>query len=734
MLALQYYFLNQSLLTPILKKSVKKRNSNSNITEKKLAAKKQNEEIYDADSLQKLDPIDHIRKRIGMYLGDNTGEGGLSTALREILDNSQDEFLNGYGDKIVVTFFEDGSVEVQDSGRGIPTGINKATGENGIVLSLAHVGAGGKFGSEDGGYKSASAGMNGVGTTASNAISRGFFVTVFQNGKENRMSFAKGKPGRFKEWLNPDSDFTENRDLVILNDERSESEKKARPTGTTIRMFPDFDIFVPGAAFDVETIKFRLKSTAFLLPGLTIEVNDLRDPANPVHDVYDFDGGIAEMLDTITTDPKLHPPVHLRTEGTFTESASVVDKEGNLSMADVERAIDIDIAFYYTNGYDTNVRSFVNVLNTKHGGTHETGFYRAMSKVLIDGIKNTRGMLKAKEEPPTLDDVKEGLTAIISVKLFEPIFSSQDKNTLASTQVTAVLANAFGAQLKTFLNEKKNAALAKLIYTKIVNASRARQASRTQRDAARRKTALESASMPAKLVDCRAIGVDRSELFLVEGDSALGSARQGRNSEYQALLPLRGKILNVQKASLADMLKNAECAAIIQCVGAGSGRTFDIEQMRYGRIMLMADADVDGSHIRTLLIVLFAKYMRPVIESGRLYAAMPPLHKIEVMGKGGETYYTYTQAEMEAKVAEIEKTGKKVKSPVQRYKGLGEMSSELLWESTMNPATRSVRKITMEDAQAAEEMLELLMGDQVAPRRDYIIENADKVDKDAIDA
>jgi DNA gyrase subunit B len=332
-----------------------------------------------------------------------------------------------------------------------------------------------------------------------------------------------------------------------------------------------------------------------------------------------------------------------------------------------------------------------------------------------------------------MEDITEGLTAVVSVSVPEPQFVGQTKEELGTAGVTKAVQDVVTNGLKLWIDASKTKNQARLVLEKIANAALNRVASRSQREAARRKTALEGASMPAKLVDCRAIGVNRSELFLVEGDSALGSARQGRNSEYQALLPLRGKILNVQKASMADMLKNAECAAIIQCVGAGSGKTFDLEQMRYGRIMIMADADVDGSHIRSLLIVLFAKYMREVIEDGRLYAAMPPLHKIEVMGKGGETLYTYTQEEMESTVAGLEKQGKKIKTPVARFKGLGEMDAEELWETTMDPSTRSVRKITIEDISEAETILELLFGDEVAPRRDWIIANSHRVDKEAID-
>jgi DNA gyrase subunit B len=683
-------------------------------------------EEYGADQLQKLDPMDHIRKRVSMYLGDNTGEGGKSVALREILDNAQDEFLNGHGNKIILTFFSDGSAEVQDSGRGIPTGINKATGENGIVLALAHVGAGGKFGSAGNGYAAGAGGLNGVGAAATQATSERFDVTVYRENKEHKMSFSKGKPGHWDKPNDPKAKFTENRDLIISPDKRPTAEKKARPTGTTIRVWADPDIFVPGAKYDIEGIKFRLRSTAFLLPGLHIEVNDLTDPAKPVHDVYDFDGGIAEMLSTIAPDNALIKPVHFQTKSSFTEMASIIDEHGHMRTGEVERPVDIDVAFQYGEGYDTTMKSFVNIINTKHGGTHESGFYRALSRVLIDAAKNTRGLLKAKEEAPTLEDVKEGLTAIISIKFPEPQFVGQEKSTLGTSAITSVVSQAVAAELKKFIDDKKNAATVKLMLSKIVEASRIRQQQRNQKETARKKSALESSSsMPPKLVECEMVGHADSELLLVEGDSALGTMRGARDSRFQALLPLRGKVLNVYKATASAMLANAECAAMIQVMGAGSGRTFDLDAIRYGKIIIETDADVDGAHIKSLLITFFWKYMRPFVEAGKLYAAIPPLYAVKVHGKSGEVFYAADGPELAAITKKLD--ARKAKYDISRNKGLGEMDVEPTWDTLLNPATRRVKQIVVDDITAAEGMLELAMGSDVPPRKQWITDSRHKL-------
>lgn len=417
-------------------------------------------------------------------------------------------------------------------------------------------------------------------------------------------------------------------------------------------------------------------------------------------------------------------------EGTYKENAA---DENGVMKSNVERKAEVEVALRWGTGYERTVECFTNTIRNVHGGTHRKGFERALVRAVHDAISKTRGLLKPKEDPPTLDDICEGMTAVIHVRIPEPQFTSQTKDELSTAGITKVIQGIVEKHIKAWTENRRTKSEAKTVLQKIVDASRVRIAQKQQKDAARRKTALEGAAMPPKLVDCRTTGVARSELFLVEGDSALGSARMARVSEYQALLPLRGKILNVQKAGLGDALKNAEIASIVQVLGAGTGRTFDVSTMRYGRVILMADADVDGSHIRTLLITLFARYMRPVIEEGRLYAAMPPLHKIVTKGRNQQTHYTFTEREMEAKVSELEKAGKQVVKPVPRFKGLGEMDADELWETTMNPATRAVRRITLDDVDAAEAALELLMGEKVEPRRNWLVASAERVDQAAID-
>lgn len=675
---------------------------------------------YSADDFTALEGLDAVRKRPGMYIG-STDSHGLVHLHHEIFDNAVDEAIAGHCTRIEVILNKDGSVSISDNGRGIPVDTNAKTGLSGVMLAFTKLHAGGKFGGS--GYKT-SGGLHGVGSAVVNALSHRVDVTVERDGQQWALSFNRGKPVSYQGNA-PDSAYKEVKDISAVK-----TVAKNR-SGTVVRFWPDRGLFQKDAEISREVIIERARKTAFLIPNLSIHVRDLtRDET--YEETFEFSGGIKDMVEYLQKDKPVCDTVYIEGTGTFIETVPVLDESGHMVNTDVERQVIVEAAFSYGNGYDANTNSFVNVVTTPKGGTHLKGFERGLLQTVRKAYEGTR-LLKASEDPPILEDALEGITAVVSVQVPEPQFIGQTKEELGTSGVTKIVQEVVSDGVNRWINGKtKNQA--RTILEKIANASRTRIASRTQREAARRKTALEGASMPAKLVDCRAIGIDQSELFLVEGDSALGSARKGRNSEYQALLPLRGKILNVQKASMADMLKNAECAAIIQCLGAGSGRSFDIEQMRYGRVVLMADADVDGSHIRVLLITLIAKYMRPVIEEGRLYAAMPPLHKLEILGRKKEEIYTYTQSEKDETYAKLIKSGKKVKTPVQRFKGLGEMDADELWETTMNPATRSVRLITMEDVEAAEQTLQLLMGDEVAPRRDWIINNAENVDWEAIDA
>ncbi|WP_328613941.1 type IIA DNA topoisomerase subunit B [Amycolatopsis sp. NBC_00355] len=680
------------------------------------------ETLYGADDLTHLEGLEAVRKRPGMYIG-STDSRGINHLFSEVVDNSTDEGAAGHATRIVVTLHADGSVQVDDDGRGIPTDTHAKSGLSGVELVLTRLHAGGKFGGS--GYKT-SGGLHGVGASAVNALSHRFDVTVKQNGKVHQMSFKHGVPGTF-DAPGPKAKFTRHSGLNIVG-----KMKRGERSGTSIRYWYDARYFESGAALDIEGVRAKLRNTAFLVPGVTYVLRTaIEDTIN--EETFHFPHGLVDMVEFLT--PSGEKPVCgtllITGEGTYKENAA--DAAG-VMQSNVERRAEIEVALRWGTGYERTVECFTNTIRNVHGGTHRRGFDRAMAKALQDAISKTRGLLKPKEDMPTIEDVLEGMTAAVHVRLPEPQFTSQTKDELSTAGVTRVIQGIVDKHVKAWTEDRKTKSEAKVVLQKVVDASRVRLTQKQQKDAARRKTALEGAAMPPKLVDCRTTGVSRSELFLVEGDSALGSARMARVSEYQALLPLRGKILNVQKASLGDTLKNAEIASIVQVLGAGTGRTFDLTTMRYGRVILMADADVDGSHIRTLLITLFAKYMRPVIEDGRLYAAMPPLHKLVTKGRNPETHFTFTQQEMETKFAQLERAGKSIVTPVPRFKGLGEMDADELWDTTMNPSTRSVRRITMDDAEAAESALELLMGEKVEPRRNWLVASSDRIDRDAIDA
>jgi DNA gyrase subunit B len=679
------------------------------------------ETLYGADDLTHLEGLEAVRKRPGMYIG-STDSRGINHLFNEIVDNCTDEGVAGHAGKVVVTLHADGSVQVDDDGRGIPTGVHAKSKLSGVELVLTRLHAGGKFGGS--GYKT-SGGLHGVGASAVNALSLRYDVTVKRDGQVHSMSFARGVPGVF-DAPGPKAKFKKQSGLQVVR-----KMKRGEKTGTSTRYWYDARYFENGAALDVEAVRAKLRNTAFLVPGVAYVLRNTTDGAIE-EETFAYPNGLADMVDFLA--PSDEKPVSgtlmITGEGTYRENAA---DENGVMQSKVERRAEVEVALRWGTGYERTVECFANTIRNVHGGTHRRGFDRAVLKSVQEAIGRTRGLLKPKEDPPTLEDVQEGMTAVVHVRIPEPQFTSQTKDELSTAGITKVLQGIVEQQIKAWTDNRRTKTEAKTVLQKVVDASRVRLAQKQQKDAARRKTALEGAAMPPKLVDCRATGINRSELFLVEGDSALGSARHARVSEYQALLPLRGKILNVQKASLADTLRNAEIASIVQVLGAGSGRTFDLSTMRYGRVILMADADVDGSHIRTLLITLFARYMRPVIEDGRLFAAMPPLHKITTRGRNPETFFTFSQREMETKLASLEKAGRQIVTPVPRFKGLGEMDADELWDTTMNPATRSVRRITMDDVDAAETALELLMGEKVEPRRAWLVESSVRVDQSTID-
>ncbi|QEW04855.1 type IIA DNA topoisomerase subunit B [Microbacterium lushaniae] len=685
---------------------------------------------YSAHHLQVLEGLEAVRKRPGMYIG-STDSRGLMHCLWEIIDNSVDEALGGHGDRIEITLHGDGSVEVRDHARGIPVDIEPRTGLSGVEVVFTKLHAGGKFG---GGSYAASGGLHGVGASVVNALSERLDVEVDRAGKTYAMSFHRGEPGVFA-GPTPDAPFTpfdKSSELRVVG--------KARKgvTGTRIRYWADRQIFTKDVAFGFDELEQRVRQTAFLVPGLEMVVRDERG-ADPVETSYRFDGGISEFAEFLAPDAGITETWRLTGSGTFTETVPVLQPTGAMVPTDVERECEVDVALRWGTGYDTVMRSFVNIIATPKGGTHQQGFEQGLMKVLRSQVDQNARRLKVGNDKLEKDDILAGLTAVLNVRLPEPQFEGQTKEILGTPAVRQIVSSVVTKQLAArFASTKRDdKAQTSLLLDKVVSEMKSRISARTHKETQRRKNALESSSLPVKLVDCRSNDVADSELFIVEGDSALGTAKLARSSEYQALLPIRGKILNVQKASVSDMLSNAECAAIIQTIGAGSGRSFELDAARYGKVILMSDADVDGAHIRTLLLTLFFRYMRPLVEAGRVFAAVPPLHRVVVMNPGTkphETIYTYSEQELHALLTKLTKSGKRWQEPVQRYKGLGEMDADQLATTTMDRAGRTLRRVRVEDAELAAGVFELLMGNEVAPRREFIVEASDRLARERIDA
>lgn len=696
---------------------------------------------YTARHLSVLEGLEAVRKRPGMYIG-STDSRGLMHCLWEIIDNSVDEALAGYGHDIRIILHADNSVEIHDDGRGIPIDVEPKTGLTGVEVVFTKLHAGGKFG---GGSYTASGGLHGVGASVVNALSARLDAEVDRGGKTYKMSFRRGEPGRFKDTgTRPDpsapfTPFVEDSVLDVVG------KAKRGVTGTRIRYWADRQIFTPDAKFSYDELAARARQTSFLVPGLKLTVRDERKlpgtpgENGPHEEVFHHDGGISEFVEFLAIDAGVTDVWRLHGAGKFKETVPVLDERGHSKLAEVERDCEVDVALRWGIGYETTVRSFVNIISTPKGGTHQAGLEQALVKTFRKAVEANARKLKAGNDKIEKDDIFAGLTAVLTVRLAEPQFEGQTKEILGTSAVKAIVARVVEREITAKLNSsnRNDKAQSALLLEKIVSEMKSRISARVHKETQRRKTALETSSMPTKLADCRTDDVDRSELFIVEGDSALGTAKLARSSDFQALLPIRGKILNVQKASVGDMLSNAECAALIQVVGAGSGRSFAIEAARYGKVILMTDADVDGAHIRTLLLTLFFRYMRPMVEEGRVFAAVPPLHRVEVINPGqkaNEMIYTYSEAELHALLSRLAKEGKRYKEPIQRYKGLGEMDAEQLAETTMDPRHRMLRKVNIENAQQAEATFDLLMGSDVAPRKDFIIAGAASLDRDRIDA
>jgi DNA gyrase subunit B len=692
-------------------------------------------DAYTARHLSVLEGLEAVRKRPGMYIGSTDGRG-LQHCLSEILDNAVDEALGGHCTGIEVTLHADGSAEVRDNGRGIPVDVERKTKLSGVELVMTRLHAGGKFG---GGSYTASGGLHGVGASVVNALASRLDVEVDREGHTWAASFRRGVTGEFA-GPGPDAAFSRKSGLRQL------SRVTKRATGTRIRFWPDRQVFIKDAGFSFDALTERARQTAYLVPGLTISIReeppagmpngDHAEPERVKQAVFRFDGGISEYCAHLGSGEAVTDVLRLTGSGSFTETIPVLDDRGHMTPTEVQRELEVDVAVQWGGGYESVVRSFVNVITTPHGGTHVTGFERALVSTLNDQLSKAR-LLKNGDDRVTKEDVLEGMVAVVSVRLPEPQFEGQTKEVLGTPAASKIVAQVVSTQLAAYFESPPRGAKqqARAALEKVISAAKARIAAREHRDNQRRKSVLASSSLPPKLVDCRSAD-DRSELFIVEGDSALGTAKLARDSEFQALLPIRGKILNVQKASLADMLKNTECASIIQVIGAGSGSSFDLDSARYQRVILMSDADVDGAHIRTLLLTLFHRYLRPMMDAGRVFAAVPPLHRIELTSvrKGQDKYrYTYSDAELNRTLLELERRGQRWKEPVQRYKGLGEMDASQLAETTMDPRHRTLRRIRIEDAAAAAGIFNLLMGTEVGPRRDFIVGGAAELDPSRID-
>ncbi|WP_018143615.1 DNA gyrase/topoisomerase IV subunit B [Alloscardovia criceti] len=770
-----------------------------------MAAKKTANEEYNAGSLSVLEGLDAVRKRPGMYIG-TTDSQGLMHCLWEIIDNSVDEALAGACTEITVTLHTDGSITVEDNGRGIPIDEEPKTGLSGVEVVLTKLHAGAKFGNSS---YNAVGGLHGVGSSVVNALSSRLDVEVDRDGNTYRMEFRQGHPGVYTDadpaMPSPDAPFkaTPKRKATPL---RIVKHYDGTHTGTRIRYWLDPEIFNATAEFNYQQLVDRVRQTSFLVPGLKIIVVDeaiadgevlesdaeladeeltpesqtestdlveedasddtaestenLEDTENageplsssvPAHSaqhathphevVFHHEGGIVDFVDFLSNGEPISDIWHITGQDTYDEETQVVGENGDLHAQMIERTCDVDIALRWINDYETTIRSFVNVVETPGGGMHVDGFLNSITKQVRKNVEANARKLKFNTKDTSMrverDDVMSGLVAVVTVRIAEPQFQGQTKDVLGTAPVKPIVTKMSDKQFGEMVSGSRRGfkEQSMRVLEKIVSEMHARIQARKTKEVTRRKNALESASMPAKLSDCQPGNDDIAELFIVEGDSALGTAKAARNSMFQALLPIRGKILNVQKASVAQILANKECSSIIQVVGAGSGSTFDVSQSRYNKVVMMTDADVDGAHIRTLLLTLFYRYMRPLIAEGHVYAAVPPLHRIALAGKRkGEYIYTYSEEELGIKLAQLRKQGVAFNEDIQRYKGLGEMDADQLADTTMDPRTRMLRRIRLEDAAHASEIFSLLMGDEVPPRKQFIIDNAEDFDRSKIDA
>lgn len=627
---------------------------------------------YGSDQIQVLEGLEAVRKRPGMYIG-STGPRGLHHLVYEIVDNAIDEALAGYCDRIDVKILPDDIIYVKDNGRGIPVGVQQQTGLPAVTVVYTILHAGGKFG---GGSYKVSGGLHGVGASVVNALSTWLEVEVCQSGHLYRQRFERGNAVY---------------DLQDMGPAENPEE-----TGTTVRFKADPEIFKETTVYEFETLETRLREQAFLNAGVNIVLSDERDPENLRTEQFHYEGGVSSFVDYLNkSKERVHPEILY-----FTATAA----DNNSTC---------EVAMQYTDSFNELILSFANNIRTVDGGTHEDGFKRALTRVMNDYARKYN-ILKEADKNLSGEDVREGLTCVISVKVKEAQFEGQTKGKLGNTEITGLISSMLTEKLMTFFEE--NPSVARAIFDKAMAASRAREAARKARELVRRKSALESATLPGKLADCQSRNPEETEIYIVEGDSAGGSAKGGRDRKFQAILPLWGKMLNVEKARLDRVYGNDKLMPVITALGTGIGEDFDLSKLRYGRVIIMADADVDGSHIRTLLLTFFYRYMRPLVEAGHVYIAQPPLFRVT---KNKRHYYAYSDAQRDEIMAQLQSG-----YDIQRYKGLGEMDSDQLWETTMNPETRVMLQVTPSDAAQADEVFTVLMGDRVEPRREFIEKNA----------
>ncbi len=627
------------------------------------------EQAYDESQIQVLEGLEAVRKRPGMYIG-STGERGLHHLVWEIVDNSIDEALAGHCDHIQVIIEKDNSITVIDNGRGIPVGIHEKSKRPAVEVIMTVLHAGGKFG---GGSYKVSGGLHGVGASVVNALSTSLEVYVHRDGKIYYLDFSRGKLTT---------------ELEVIGE--------TEITGTKIHFMPDKEVFEETTIFSYETLQIRLRELAFLNKGLKISIEDKRvEGDESVYEEYFYEGGIKSYVEYLNGSKEvLHEPFYAEKE---------------------EQGIVVEVAIQYNDGFSSNIYSFANNIHTYEGGMHESGFKTGLTRVINDYARKNN-MFKESDPNLTGDDVREGLTAIVSIKHPDPQFEGQTKTKLGNSEVRTITDSTFSDLFSTFLFENPNSA--RIIVDKGLMASRARMAAKKARELTRRKGALEISNLPGKLADCSSRDASKSEIYIVEGDSAGGSAKQGRDRHFQAILPLRGKILNVEKARLDRILSNNEIRSMVTAMGTGIGEEFDISKARYHKVVIMTDADVDGAHIRTLLLTFFYRYMRPLIDYGYIYIAQPPLYKVQ---QGKAVYYAYNEKELDRILAEIPKAPR---PGLQRYKGLGEMNATQLWETTMDPDNRTLLQVNLDDAIEADQIFDMLMGDKVEPRRNFIQENA----------